>query len=208
MSMEDEAKIAALTVASEELARKLREQEDLLSRRMAEHESELEELTGRLEETKADLMASRKEEKELRAKERAALGQIHALESEVQRLQRQVEAGRASYEGLQKQYREQLMEAERVRNSLRDRDIELHQLRDGAALGTLEAGKWAKERDTYEDRIGVLEGDLVAAAAAHASLEDQKQENMMLKETIDRLKYEMDELRMAAAGTAKEGEVG
>jgi chromosome segregation ATPase len=199
VSMEEEARIQALTISVEDLTRKLREAEETLSRRMYEHEGELEDLTARLEEAKFDLAASRREEKELRAKERSGTGQIAGLEAEVARLGKALEASRASYSGLNRQYQEQCAEAERVRNQLRGRDAELKDLRDAAGLVSLETGKWGRERENYDERIVGLEADLAAAAAAHAALEDQKQENMMLKETIDRLRFEMDELRTAAA---------
>jgi hypothetical protein len=208
--MEDEARMAALKLASEELQRKLRDAQETLQRRMAEHESELEDLTQRLEEAKTDLAASRREEKELRAKERTASSQIAGLEGEVARLAKALDASRASYSGLNRQYQEQCAEAERVRNQLRTRDAELKDLRDAHVLTALEAGKWARERETYDERVAGLEQDLEKAAAAHSALEDQKQENMMLKETIDRLRFEMDELRTTAAagggGAGREGQ--
>jgi hypothetical protein len=50
ISTEDERRIAALKLASEEIQRKLRDAQETLQRRMAEHESELEDSTQRLEE--------------------------------------------------------------------------------------------------------------------------------------------------------------
>lgn len=41
--------------------------------------------------------------------------------------------------------------------------------------------------------------DLELAQQAYSSLDDQKAENLLLKETIDRLKFEMDEMRNNAA---------
>jgi hypothetical protein len=65
----------------------------------------------------------------------------------------------------------------------------------------LEEGKWARERKTYDERVAGLEQDLekAAAAAARSAVEDQKQENIMLEETIDRLRFEVDELRTTVA---------
>lgn len=59
----------------------------------------------------------------------------------------------------------------------------------------LEAGKWAREQDSYEERIAHLEAELTVAQQAHVQLDEQKQENLLLKETIDRMRFEMDEMR-------------
>jgi hypothetical protein len=52
----------------------------------------------------------------------------------------------------------------------------------------------------YEDRIALLERDLEVLSVAQAQLDEQKQQNLFLKETIDRVRYEMDEMRNAAPG--------
>ena len=76
-------------------------------------------------------------------------------------------------------------------------------MREAASLHELENGKWARERDGYEERLVHLEAELVLAQQAHAQLDEQKQENLLLKETIDRMRFDMDEMRnniTAAAG--------
>ncbi|KAG6806212.1 hypothetical protein H0H93_003341, partial [Arthromyces matolae] len=40
------------------------------------------------------------------------------------------------------------------------------------------------------------------AQEVHAQLDEQKQENLLLKETIDRMRFEMDEMRLSAAAAA------
>lgn len=96
-------------------------------------------------------------------------------------------------------------ESERYRNTLRRRDQEIKDFQDAAALQALENHKYAKEHDTYEERIAFLESELSIAQQAHAQLDEQKQENLMLKETIDRMRFDMDEMRNNAASTATGG---
>lgn len=57
----------------------------------------------------------------------------------------------------------------------------------------------------YEERILLLERDLEVLSIAQAQLEEQKQQNLFLKETIDRVRYEMDEMRNAAPGNIAGG---
>ena len=73
-------------------------------------------------------------------------------------------------------------------------------LRESAALQEVEALKYAKEHENYEARILQLEADLSIAQQAHEQLDEQKHENMVLKETIDRMRFDMDEMRNAAVG--------
>lgn len=58
-----------------------------------------------------------------------------------------------------------------------------------------------------EGRIAYLEAELSIAQQAHAQLDEQKQENMLLKETIDRMRFDMDEMRSnAIAATGGSGQ--
>lgn len=96
-------------------------------------------------------------------------------------------------------------ESERYRNTLRRRDQELKDLQDASALQALETQKYLREHDTYEERLAQLESELSHAQQAHAQLDEQKQENLMLKETIDRMRYEMDEMRNLSVMGAGQG---
>jgi phage shock protein A len=69
VSMEPLERLDALQKANADLGRKLMEAERTLQSKLADHENELEEMQGRLEEAKSELTATKREEKELRAKE-------------------------------------------------------------------------------------------------------------------------------------------
>ncbi|KZT23119.1 hypothetical protein NEOLEDRAFT_1180343 [Neolentinus lepideus HHB14362 ss-1] len=205
VSLEPTERLEALQKTNQELGRKLMEAERMLQLRLNEHELELEEMQGRLEEAKSELSATKREEKELRAKEKQNSSQILALESEIAKLQKSLDNSRTAYQSLQKQYQEQCAESERYRNALRRRDEEIKDLQEASALQSLEAQKLSRESDNYEERINILESELVAAQQTHAQLEEQKQENMLLKETIDRMRFDMDELRTSAASQTQGG---
>jgi hypothetical protein len=66
----------------------------------------------------------------------------------------------------------------------------------------METSKFLKENEAYEERIVLLEQDLALAQQAQTSLDEQKQENLMLKETIDRMRFDMDELRSTLTSNA------
>ncbi|CDO68952.1 hypothetical protein BN946_scf185000.g95 [Trametes cinnabarina] len=208
VSLDMQERLDALQRANTELSRKLLEAERTLQNRLAEHEQELEDMQGRLEEARSELSATKREEKELRSKERQNSTQIAALETEIAKLQKSLDTARSSYQSLQKQYQEQCAESERYRNQLRRRDQEIKDLQDAAQLQAIETQKWLREQSNYEERIAALESELILAQQAQAQLDEQKQENLLLKETIDRMRFDMDELRNSASGLGQGGGSG
>jgi hypothetical protein len=91
------------------------------------------------------------------------------------------------------------------RNDLRKREAAICTLREAAALHEIETHKWQREDETYEDRINQLEVELSSALEAHTHFDEQKQENLLLKETIDRMRFEMDEMYNAASSNTLVG---
>ncbi|KAI1796865.1 hypothetical protein LXA43DRAFT_491072 [Ganoderma leucocontextum] len=205
VSLDMEQRLDALQRLNTDLGRKLLEAEHTLQNRLAEHEQELEDMQIRLEEARSELSATKREEKELRSKERQNTTQIAALESEIAKLQKSLDSARSSYQSLQKQYQEQCAESERYRNVLRRRDQEIKDHQEAAQLHSVEVNKWLREQANYDERIATVEAELVIAQQAQTQLDEQKQENMMLKETIDRMRFDMDELRNNAHGIEKGG---
>ena len=93
-------------------------------------------------------------------------------------------------------------ESEDLRNTLRRKDEEIRSFRESLSLQQIETNKYLKENEAYEERIVLLEQDLGIAQQAQASLDEQKHQNLMLKETIDRMRFDMDELRAGLASNA------
>jgi predicted RNase H-like nuclease (RuvC/YqgF family) len=69
ISMEPNERLEILQKANHELSKKLIENERTLQNKLNDHELELEEMEQKLEETRAELTAAKREEKELRGKE-------------------------------------------------------------------------------------------------------------------------------------------
>lgn len=68
-SLEPLERMDALQRANADLRKKLMEAEATLQRKLLEHESELEEMQSKLDEMRTELVATKREEKELRSKE-------------------------------------------------------------------------------------------------------------------------------------------
>lgn len=79
------------------------------------------------------------------------------------------------------------------------RDNEIMQLKERDSINHLDMRRMEDEHDSFICQIRNLEEELVAAQKTQAALDEQKQENMALKEIIDRMRFEMDEMRVAAA---------
>lgn len=79
VSLEPQDRLDALQRANAELGRKLVDAERTLQNKLSDHESELEEMQGRLEEARSELSATKREEKELRSKEVSSLDFVPAV---------------------------------------------------------------------------------------------------------------------------------
>lgn len=95
--------------------------------------------------------------------------------------------------------------SEKYRDDLRKREETIRSLREAVSLHEIETAKWAKEHETYEERIVQLEMELSLALEAHRHLDEQKQENLLLKETIDRMRFDMDEMRNSMSSVTAGG---
>lgn len=138
--------------------------------------------------------------------------QIQIMEAEISKLQKNLDSSKALYSSLNKQYIEQcstfhvvtfrylrfnrcLGEAEKLRNALRQKDQEIKVLEEAKQLHELELLKWIQQREALEAAHTLTEQELTIARHAQEELDGQKQENLILKETIDRLRFDLDELR-------------
>lgn len=91
-------------------------------------------------------------------------------------------------------------ESHHLRDILRDRDLQYRDASEKISLHNLEINKWLQNNEQLNQRIANLEQQLVVAREAETQLDEQKQENLLLKETIDRMKFDMEELRHKADG--------
>ncbi|KAF8150111.1 hypothetical protein B0H34DRAFT_757412 [Crassisporium funariophilum] len=208
VSMEVHDRLDALQRNNAELGRKLMEAERALQRTLEEHETALEANQTQLETLRSELAASNRDEKDLRSKDSRNMAQISALEAEVAKVTKALEHARATYTSLQRQYQEQCSASERYRDELRSKEEIIRSLKEAATVHEVEAMKWLKEHSSYEERIAALETEISVTMEVQVFLDEQKQENMLLKETIDRMRFDMDEMRNAATNVVGGGSSG
>ncbi|KAH7102837.1 hypothetical protein BKA62DRAFT_742877 [Auriculariales sp. MPI-PUGE-AT-0066] len=183
-SMAPEDRLNALTQENEDLVLRLQDRERAMQVHMAEHEIEFQELESRLSEVEQELAQVKREEKELRYKDRSNTTQINMLEQEILKLQRALEASCNGYQSIQKQFQDQIASIESLRNALRAKEVDVH-----------EARRYAGQRELAEAHAAQLEEELAIARETAASANEQLEENALLRETIERMRMDIDELR-------------
>ncbi|WVR04714.1 hypothetical protein IAU60_001725 [Kwoniella sp. DSM 27419] len=197
--------VAKLRKENADLIRKLKETERLLAVQGAENERLHEDLQIKLEEAQAEITQRRKDEKDLKGKDRAQVIQISGFEADILSLQRSLENSKANHASMQKMYNAQCDEAQRLRDLLRDRDEEIRGLEESLQTHTADEEKLSREVHALEAEVKRLESDISVAREAESHLERQKQENLALKETIDRMRFDLEEARAVAVTTGRSG---
>ncbi|TNY17193.1 hypothetical protein DMC30DRAFT_137154 [Rhodotorula diobovata] len=180
---------------AQDLARKLRETEARFQASASAYEQEVSDLEGRLEEARAELQAKRREEKELRSVEKEHLQQISSLEGDIAKLTKSLERSREAYDGMKRNYTATCEEAERLRALVAETRRENRAAEEAMQSHALQVQQFERDRELLQQAIARLEVDLADARRAQDSLDDQKQENLLLKETIDQLRFEIEEMR-------------
>ncbi|KAF8329149.1 uncharacterized protein EI90DRAFT_3017385 [Cantharellus anzutake] len=207
-------RVEELEKIQQEQLKKLAELQTKLEEKMTEHEKEMEDLSNQKEDIEAELAASRQNEKELRAKDLLTSKQLITLEAEVSRLQAALDESKTAYQNLQKQYQEQnkgqsgliplffLVEAEKYRAKITRKELEMKDSEAYLAHTIADAEKWKNSAEVAQQMIASLTAELEAVRNAAQALDAQKQENISLKETIDRLRLDLDELRNAKSASS------
>ncbi|KPV78192.1 uncharacterized protein RHOBADRAFT_50691 [Rhodotorula graminis WP1] len=170
---------------AQDLARKLRETEARFQASASAYE----------EEARAELQIKRREEKELRSVDKEHLQQISSLESDISKLTKSLERSREAYDGMKRNYTATCEEAERLRTLVAETRRENRAAEEAMQSHALQVQQFEHDRELLQQAIARLEADLADARRAQDSLDDQKQENLLLKETIDKLRFEIEEMR-------------
>ncbi|PVF95565.1 hypothetical protein CPB86DRAFT_776198 [Serendipita vermifera] len=197
--------LEALQKALAETTRRAAEQERSLQEQLTARELDIDDIQAQLENTREMIATLRRDEKEWRSKERHYVSQVNSLEADVNRLQRSLESAKAAHQTLAKQHAEQTAEADKNRGIVRAREKELRELEHLLMTTEHEVEKARADAEMTEEQIKQLQTELAKANQVHADYLAQKQENVILKETIDRLRFDLDDLRSAHAAESSKG---
>ncbi|GAA5896451.1 uncharacterized protein JCM6883_006909 [Sporobolomyces salmoneus] len=196
-SLMNSEQVQQLVQSVADLQRKLKDAEGRLQASASAFEQDQSDLEARLEEVRAELQSKRREEKELRNNEKQHLGQISSLEGDIAKLTKSLERSRENYDSMKRNYTESCEEAERLRALVAETRRENRAAEESIQGHALQVQQFERDRELLQQGINKLEEDLEDARKAQDTLDDQKQENLVLKETIDRLRFDLDEMRTA-----------
>ncbi|PWN51613.1 hypothetical protein IE53DRAFT_43617 [Violaceomyces palustris] len=184
----------------EQLQRLVAEKQRRLSGIQDEHEEAMYGMQTELDELKSEVHFLKKEEKETKASEKELQVQIATFEQEIAQLQRQLEAQKSSYARLKRDYDDQCEASEKLRDTLREKSEELRVMKEDQTQLSAHVKEWEREKKEHESAIQQLRRDLEGSSETLEALTEQKQVNSVLQETIDRLKFELDEARRPSSG--------
>ncbi|GAA5951496.1 hypothetical protein JCM21900_001584 [Sporobolomyces salmonicolor] len=209
-SMMSSEQVQALVRQAGDLHKKWKDAEARFQASSSAYEQDQSELEARVEELHAELQAKRREEKELRNNEKQHLVQISSLEGDIAKLTKSLERSREAYDTMKRNYTTTCEEAERLRTLVAETRRENRAAEEAMQNHALQVQQFDRDRELLQQAITKLEEDLLVARRAQDSLDDQKQENLMLKETIDRLRFDLDEMRVASrkSGSLDNGSPG
>ncbi|GAA5980846.1 hypothetical protein JCM10908_003889 [Rhodotorula pacifica] len=180
---------------AQDLAKKLKDNESRFHASASQFESEVADLEGQLEEARSELHAKRREEKDLRSVEKEHLQQIGLLEGEVAQLNKSLERSREAYETMKRSYTSTCDEADRLRTLVAELRRENRNAEETIQGHSLQVQQFERDHDRLQQAVDKLESELASARQAQDALENQKQENLLLKETIDKLRFEIEEMQ-------------
>ncbi|PKK70038.1 hypothetical protein RhiirC2_747285 [Rhizophagus irregularis] len=178
-----------------DLTKRLKESERHLASVARQHEDRIEELQNKLDETKADLATKKREIQDHKSKEKTNLHQISALEGEIQKVGKNLSSQKQLYSHLKRQYEEQCEEAEKLKDLVRIKEEELSNTERNLTFFSMERRAWTEDRERLESALIKLEKNAEAAQQHENELVRQRDENLYLKETIDKLKLDLEEIR-------------
>ncbi|EXX52215.1 hypothetical protein RirG_254850 [Rhizophagus irregularis DAOM 197198w] len=178
-----------------DLTKRLKESERHLASVARQHEDRIEELQHKLDETKADLATKKREIQDHKSKEKTNLHQISALEGEIQKVGKNLSSQKQLYSHLKRQYEEQCEEAEKLKDLVRIKEEELSNTERNLTFFSMERRAWTEDRERLESALIKLEKNAEAAQQHENELVRQRDENLYLKETIDKLKLDLEEIR-------------
>lgn len=190
-----------LARSCQELRAKNKDLENQISAIGKQHEDEVLSLTEQMDELTQELSMSKKSEKDLAAVESKQRRQLQNADDDMSRMQKELAMIQNNYVNTKQKWELTVGELENTRSQLQSKEGELRHAKRSAESHTTDMGKWQTERKFLEDRIKKLQIELQELHHAREILEEQKQANLELKATIDRLKYDLEEQRNRNSGS-------
>jgi competence protein ComGF len=189
----------ALRARLEAAQRQLQEKDRQNDAVQQEHEMLISRLQDELEDTKAQITARKKEVKDSKARENSHMDSIATLEADLNKTEKALETTRDHLTKAKIDYDEQIVETNRLRvkvSELQD-DLQRYKAEERIHVETVRA--WEGDRETYRKTIKELHEHVDEVEAELRRLQEGERENRVLKEQMERMTAELEEVRRGSS---------
>ncbi|UZJ56985.1 hypothetical protein CBS101457_006305 [Exobasidium rhododendri] len=173
-----------------------------------EHESFIAKLQEDLEENRTLISVKKKEEKESKIRENGHMDTIASLEADLNKSEKMLQSTKEHLIKAKSDYEDQVSETERLRTKMSELQEELRRVLAEEKLQIETARAWDVDRERYRKTIRDLRDKVDEIEAETARLEEREREIRVLKEQIDRLGIELEEMRRGSSLLGPRGRGG
>lgn len=164
-----------------------------------EHEMFISRLQDELEETKSEVNTRKREDKESKSRENSHLDTIASLEADLNQTEKVLEMTRDLLAKTKADYEEQVDESSRLRLKMKELQQELEKAKLEEQSHNEAFKSWDMDREVYREKINGLHAHVDEVEAEISRLQEGERENKLLKEHIERLSTEMEDLRRGSS---------
>lgn len=191
-----------LVRSCEELRLKNKELVNQISNLEKIHEHEIVRLSDQLEELKQECSIYKKSEKDLQNVTSKLRFQLSNSDDQMSRMNKEINSLQDHCHKVKHKWDIAVGESEKLRTQLNLKEEELRYAHQSIRSHASDLRKWESDRQLHEDVIKKLNLELHELQSTREILEEQKQANLELKATIDKLKFELEEQRARYAGSS------
>ena len=185
----------AIRARLEGIQRQLAEKERQYDNVQQQHEDVMSKLQDDLDEARQEISQRKRAEKESKGRENSYLDGISVLETKLATTQLALDTTREHLSKSKADYDDQVNESERLRAKVAEVQMELQRARDDEQSHAESAREWNADREAYRDSIVQLNEQISILETEASSWQEEERENRVLKEQIERLGAELEELR-------------
>ncbi|KAG4303934.1 hypothetical protein PORY_002678, partial [Pneumocystis oryctolagi] len=178
-----------------DLIKKYKDTERQTNALIISHEQHIDELESKIESLSLELKDKKKELFEANSREKGLFSQITVLEKELEKLQHDLYSWEEKYSNMKVNHEEQLNEIDNINKMLKEKESEL--LKSERLIKDLKDSKDSleTERFLFSDKISALKKQCQELELKNQELEEHKFENMHLNDIIERLNYDLEEIK-------------
>ncbi|KAG5518028.1 hypothetical protein PMAC_003212 [Pneumocystis sp. 'macacae'] len=177
-----------------DLIKKYKDTERQTNALIISHEQHIDELESRVESLSLELKDKKKELSETNSREKNLFSQVTILEKELEKLQHDLHSYEEKYSNMKIDCEEHLNEVESIKKIAKEKENEL--IKSEQLINDLRENKESvTEHLFFSDKISLLKKQCQELELKNQELEEYRFENIRLNELIERLNYDLEDIR-------------